>query len=182
MAYIKGIVSSLAPLASSPKELLVLINSAFEINQTDRKLFVTMLAVRIDDDNGNITFARAGHTPLLAKLSNSCQFYQPSGLGIGLINNEIVKDFSFADKIEECTLKMNKNDFCVLFTDGLNELRNEKDEEYGLEKILYLNVADFSQLTYEKVFGKSFEELKTDWIDYLEENIKDIELLLNFED
>lgn len=133
MAYIKGIVSSLASLASSPKELLVLINSAFEINQTDRKLFVTMLAVRIDDDNGNITFARAGHTPLLAKLSNSCQFYQPSGLGIGLINNEIVKDFSFADKIEECTLKMNKNDFCVLFTDGLNELRNEKDEEYGLE-------------------------------------------------
>ena len=58
-------------------------------------------------------------------------------------------------------------------------------EEYGLEKILYLNVADFSQLTYEKtyekVFGKSFEELKIDGIDYLKENIKDIELLLNFE-
>ena len=54
-------------------------------------------------------------------------------------------------------------------------------EEYGLEKILYLNVADFSQLTYEKVFGKSFEELKTDWTSYLKENIKDIELLLNFE-
>jgi len=58
-------------------------------------------------------------------------------------------------------------------------------EEYGLEKILYLNVADFSQLTYEKtyekVFGKSFEELKTDWTNYLKGNIKDIELLLNFE-
>lgn len=133
MAYIKGIVTSLAPLANSPKELLVLINSAFEINQIDRKLFVTMLAVRIDDDDGNITFARAGHTPLLAKLSNSCQFYQPAGLGIGLINNGIARDFSFADKIEEFTLKMNKNDFCVLFTDGLNELRNEKNEEYGLE-------------------------------------------------
>ena len=54
-------------------------------------------------------------------------------------------------------------------------------EEYGLEKILYLNVADFSQLTYEKIFGKSFEELKTDWTSYLKKNIKDIELLLNFE-
>ena len=54
-------------------------------------------------------------------------------------------------------------------------------EEYGLEKILYLNVADFSQLTYEKVFGKSFEELKTDWTDYLKENIKDIELILKYE-
>jgi hypothetical protein len=54
-------------------------------------------------------------------------------------------------------------------------------EEYGLEKILYLNVADFSQLTYEKIFGKSFEELKTDWTGYLKKNIKDIELVLNFE-
>ena len=58
-------------------------------------------------------------------------------------------------------------------------------EEYGLEKILYLYVADFSQLnnekTYEKAFGKSFEELKADWIDYLKKNIKDVELILNFE-
>ncbi|WMM24655.1 hypothetical protein RBU61_17265 [Tissierella sp. MB52-C2] len=51
-------------------------------------------------------------------------------------------------------------------------------QEYGLEKILYLNVADFSQLTYKETFGKTFEELKVDWTNYLQENIKGIESIL----
>jgi hypothetical protein len=51
-------------------------------------------------------------------------------------------------------------------------------EEYGLEKLLYLMVEDFSTLTYEEYFGKSYEELKVDWIEYLKENIKSIELIL----
>jgi hypothetical protein len=51
-------------------------------------------------------------------------------------------------------------------------------EEYGLEKLLYLMVEDFSTLTYEEYFGKSYEELKVDWIEYLKENIKVIELML----
>ena len=51
-------------------------------------------------------------------------------------------------------------------------------EEYGLEKMLYLNVADFSQLTYKGIFGKTFEELKVDWMNYLKENIKGIESIL----
>jgi hypothetical protein len=50
--------------------------------------------------------------------------------------------------------------------------------EYGLEKLLYLIVEDFSTLTYEEYFGKSYEELKVDWIEYLKENIKAIELIL----
>ncbi|WP_308523474.1 hypothetical protein [uncultured Tissierella sp.] len=50
--------------------------------------------------------------------------------------------------------------------------------EYGLEKLLYLMVEDFSTLTYEEYFGKSYEELKVDWIEYLKENIKAIELIL----
>ncbi len=50
--------------------------------------------------------------------------------------------------------------------------------EHGLEKLLYLMVQDFSTLTYEEYFGKSYEELKDDWIEYLKENIKAIELML----
>ncbi|WP_443659216.1 hypothetical protein [Clostridium algidicarnis] len=51
-------------------------------------------------------------------------------------------------------------------------------EEYGLEKTLYLMIEDFSTLTYEDQFGKSYEELKVDWREYLKDNIKDIELIL----
>ena len=51
-------------------------------------------------------------------------------------------------------------------------------QEYGLEKLLYLMVEDFNTLIYEEYFGKSYEELKVDWIEYLKENIKAIELIL----
>lgn len=51
-------------------------------------------------------------------------------------------------------------------------------EEYGLEKMLYLNVADFNGLTYKEVFGKTFKELKVDWMNYLQENIRGIESIL----
>ncbi|MDU5083527.1 MAG: hypothetical protein E6231_19875, partial [Bacillota bacterium] len=51
-------------------------------------------------------------------------------------------------------------------------------EEYGLERMLYLNVANFDGLTYKEVFGKTFEELKVDWMNYVKENIKGIESIL----
>ena len=51
-------------------------------------------------------------------------------------------------------------------------------EEYGLEKILYLYVSDLDNLTYKEYFGKTFEELKVDWMNYLKENIKGIESIL----
>ncbi|MCQ4922620.1 hypothetical protein NE686_05970 [Tissierella carlieri] len=51
-------------------------------------------------------------------------------------------------------------------------------EEYGLGKMLYLNVADFNGLTYKEVFGKTFNELRVDWMNYLKENIKGIESIL----
>ncbi|MBU3206790.1 hypothetical protein [Clostridium algidicarnis] len=50
--------------------------------------------------------------------------------------------------------------------------------EYGLEKLLYLRVEDFDILTYEDYFGKGYGELKADWMKYLKENIKAIELIL----
>ncbi|MDU5082783.1 hypothetical protein [uncultured Tissierella sp.] len=51
-------------------------------------------------------------------------------------------------------------------------------QEYGLEKLLYLMVEDFNTLIYEEYFGKSYEELKVDWIEYLKKNIKAIKLIL----
>ncbi|WP_406243079.1 hypothetical protein ACF3M2_04050 [Tissierella carlieri] len=50
--------------------------------------------------------------------------------------------------------------------------------EYGLEKMLFLKVSDYENLTFKEYFGKTFEELKVDWMNYLKENIKGIESIL----
>ncbi|OZV13943.1 hypothetical protein CIW83_00435 [Tissierella sp. P1] len=55
---------------------------------------------------------------------------------------------------------------------------NYLTEEYGLEKMLYLRVTNLDNLTYKEVFGKTFDELKADWVIYLKENIKGVESIL----
>ncbi len=42
-------------------------------------------------------------------------------------------------------------------------------EEYGLEKLLYLAGEQFMASDYEKHFGKSYEELVSDWVEYVKE-------------
>ncbi|CAK7074336.1 hypothetical protein [Tissierella sp.] len=62
--------------------------------------------------------------------------------------------------------------------DANRSFTNYLIKEYGLEKLLYLMIEDFSTLTYEEYFGKNYEQLKVDWMEYLKENIKAIELIL----
>ncbi len=51
-------------------------------------------------------------------------------------------------------------------------------ETYGYEKMLYFSVQDFSKITFEEYFGKSYKELDADWKKYLIDNIVDGELLV----
>ena len=134
MAYIKGIVTAVAPRANSPKELLEITNNSL-VNEIDKRLFVTILAFVIDDEMGNITFARAGHPPLLAKISEDYKYLTPRGIGIGILNKNNMAEISFSDKIDEMSIKLNPGDFCVLFTDGVSEAMNSENEEFGLSKL-----------------------------------------------
>ncbi len=51
-------------------------------------------------------------------------------------------------------------------------------ETYGYEKMLYFSVQDFTKITFEEYFGKSYKELESDWKQYLIDNIKGGELLV----
>lgn len=51
-------------------------------------------------------------------------------------------------------------------------------EEYGWEKMLYFTVQDFTKITFEEYFGKSYKELEADWKNYILNNIEQGELLL----
>ena len=52
---------------------------------------------------------------------------RPNGIGISLANNKI-----FEYWLEEIKFKLDRGDLCLLFTDGLNEMRNGRNEEFGL--------------------------------------------------
>ena len=133
MAYLKGVVVTVASLALSPKELLELTFKHIRDHFPATDRFVTMTAIGIYE-NGNVSFARAGHTPLLAKINNECKYYTPSGA----LMHVFFECSRFNELLEEQKLKMNKGDICVLFTDGVNEAMNSKKEQYDFERLRLL--------------------------------------------
>ena len=132
MAQLKGVVLSVARDAESPAELLKKINSTL-YKSMERQMFITMAALSVDIETGIITYARAGHTPLIIKRNGSSKLYRPQGLGIGLADSE-----KFNSLIEEEIIPIESNDVCMMFTDGLDELENSRREQLGIDPVLEL--------------------------------------------
>ena len=64
MAELKGLVLSLSQIYLSPRQLLVEVNRIISDN-LDTRSFITMTYAVIDLKAGRMTYARAGHTPLI---------------------------------------------------------------------------------------------------------------------
>src|SRR5262245_19714170 len=64
MAELKGLVLSLSQIYESPRQLLIEVNRIISEN-LDSRSFITMTYAVVDLQAGRLTYARAGHTPLL---------------------------------------------------------------------------------------------------------------------
>jgi sigma-B regulation protein RsbU (phosphoserine phosphatase) len=98
MAQLKGVVLAVSREAISPKDILIRINDTL-FSKMDRQVFITITALTIDDDEGQITFARAGHMPIMTQDGQNIGMHIPSGIGVGLTNGG-----KFSDNIEEKTV------------------------------------------------------------------------------
>ena len=130
MAQLKGVVLSLARESTGACELLKRINSTL-YDAIDKQMYITMSAFVIDDENGKVSFARAGHMPGLFKNNGKVLEIIPKGIGVALANMDL-----FNDNIEEIPLDFNNDDIFLLFTDGLNELKNQLQNDLGIEPII----------------------------------------------
>jgi sigma-B regulation protein RsbU (phosphoserine phosphatase) len=130
MAQLKGIVMSARTECDSPAELLSKINSVL-FGKIDRQVFVTMCAVSIEDDSGKINFARAGHMPLIEFNGSRVEKHVPGGAGIG-----IMKPKMFDSALQEKEIILEPGATAFVFTDGVNELRNELNKELGMDRLI----------------------------------------------
>ena len=132
MAELKGLMLSLSEIYQSPRQLLLEVNRILSEN-LDTRSFITMTYAVIDLNEGLLTFARAGHTPLIYLSgegdANVAQVLAPSGLVVGLrIPGAAQK---FADLLEEDSLPLNKGDVLVFYTDGITEAMNANSDLFG---------------------------------------------------
>ncbi len=129
MAHVKGVLLAHSKIASGPADLLMRMNETL-IRSMEKQMFVTVSAVEIVNNSGMLRFARAGHTPLVIKAESIVNLMTPKGLGIGLVGPDI-----FDPVLEEIELTLSRNDVCLLFTDGVNELLGADNSEFGLEPL-----------------------------------------------
>ena len=132
MAELKGLVLSLSRIHSSPRELLMAANRIIA-NNLDARSFITMTYAIIDVRERTMTYARAGHTPLMYVPGNGngrrlAQVLVPDGMVVGL---KLDDGQMFDRLLEEQTIHLSDGDLCALFTDGISEAMNANDDCFG---------------------------------------------------
>jgi sigma-B regulation protein RsbU (phosphoserine phosphatase) len=132
MAELKGLMLSLSQIYQSPRQLLLEVNRILSEN-LDTRSFITMTYAVIDLNAGLLTFARAGHTPLIYLAADGgsaeARVLVPSGLVVGLrIPGAMQK---FTDLLEEDSIQLGKGDVLVFYTDGITEAMNTNSDLFG---------------------------------------------------
>ena len=137
MAELKGLILSLGQIYESPRTLLIETNRIMA-GTLDARTFITMMYAVADLDAGTLTYARAGHTPLLYASAKSVSdvangspmdvhVLTPDGLVVGLAGLET----QFNDLLEESKIDIHPGDVAVLFTDGVSEAMNDANDLFG---------------------------------------------------
>ena len=132
MAELKGLVLSLSQIHTSPRELLMSANRIIS-NNLDARSFITMTYAIVDVRAKTMTYARAGHTPLMfvpgaGASPRSAQVFVPDGMVVGL---KLDEGQMFERFLEERTVPIGAGDLYCFFTDGISEAMNAADDCYG---------------------------------------------------
>ena len=114
--------------SESAEEAVCMMNRNLANMHLDK--FVTLALCLLDKRTDSLTIVNAGHMPPVIRRSDGTiesVAIKESGVPIG-----ILEDFQY----ESYTTSLNAGDVVVLYTDGINEAMNEKDEQLGSEAII----------------------------------------------
>jgi phosphoserine phosphatase RsbU/P len=133
MAELKGLVLSLSQIYFSPRQLLIEVNRIISEN-LDSRSFITMTYAVIDAERRSMTFARAGHTPMVylpnpGSDTPGAQVLVPSGMVVGLRIDGAAEKFDAL--LEEEIVQLGPGDVLVLYTDGITEAMNAASDLFG---------------------------------------------------
>src|ERR1051326_7090272 len=147
----KGILYSQAMDHSSPQRHIKASNRILR-SSIQRKSFITMLLAVINAEARAITISNAGHCyPLIFRSSSK------------VVETLAVKGMplNFTDNIlcEETTITMEPDDCLVLYSDGVSEANDPRQDLYGVERLQAL-VAQHAHSPAEVLVQKIVDELK----------------------
>ena len=148
MAMAKNVIRELLKVGKTPAQALNLANDEL-CESNPEGMFVTAFAAIFDAKTGILTYANAGHNkPIL--LGDKIEYLNVEpGIALGLFEDS---------GINEANLQLNKNQGILLYTDGVTEAVNPKNEFYG-EKRLIETMQKFKNNNNSLVYGYAFAYL-----------------------
>ena len=127
MALSRTILRTVAYTRRSPADVLHRSNQII-YGDTTSDHFVTVFYAVWDPKELSLRYANGGHNPpILLKKDGTSRLLSGEGIALG-----VIEDVSYTEK----TVKIEKGDTIVFYTDGITEAVNEDFDEFGLERLL----------------------------------------------
>jgi sigma-B regulation protein RsbU (phosphoserine phosphatase) len=130
MSSLQTAIRTMAPEADTPAEILERINR-FYIHNIHFTTFVTVFMACFDPATLTLTYVNAGHNPPAVRRngSSTITWLKPTAPAIGL-----AEDFHARTE----TIGFSRGDSLLLYTDGVTEVLNISNEQFGQERLAEL--------------------------------------------
>lgn len=135
----------------SPTDILARVNR-FVTDDVKRGMFITIFFITLDSAKRTISYASAGHNPMILfrKESNSCYFLNTRGMPLGIALPDGV---NFEESLDYDTVKLKKDDMLLVYTDGITEAMNKTGDQYGNDRLIEF-IKEHSELPPEEFTAK----------------------------
>jgi phosphoserine phosphatase RsbU/P len=128
MATFQASLRTLSVSGAALDELVAGVNRYACTSSQGGVRFTTAFFAELDPATGDVVYVNSGHNvPILRKSSGAQERLEAGGIPIGI----------FAETLYRVgTTRLESGDWLVIFTDGVVEAVNQKDEEYGEERVM----------------------------------------------
>jgi sigma-B regulation protein RsbU (phosphoserine phosphatase) len=126
MAVLQGSLRTLVSAGFRGARLVSAINGYLHDNTPSNRM-VTLFYGELDTSTGELCYVNAGHNRPFHILRDGGMVRPDAGsMVLGILPDRVY---------EEATLRLEAGERLLLFTDGINEATDEKDREYGDERV-----------------------------------------------
>ena len=150
MIKAKVLLKNISSNNYDPSEILCKLNNSF-IDNNKMDMFVTMWFGIVEISTGKITFSNAGHPDAIIINDDATDLYiTKHGIPIG-----VTKDYKYTNSV----INLNKGDKLFIYTDGITDIVNLNNEEYGFNRLIR-NIYSNKDNNVKEVIDSVNKELK----------------------
>lgn len=107
----------------------------FVTEDVRKGMFITLFLVILDTRNRTISFASAGHNPMVLyrRDEDKTYFLNPKGIPLGIT---LPDGISFEENLRSESVRLKQDDMLVIYTDGITEAMDTHKRQYGVPQFL----------------------------------------------